>query len=127
MPNMKFIVNLSYGLGSFCAAKRTVDEVGADNVLCVFADTKYEDEDTYAWGRAAAKVLGCEKVELADGPRRALSRATTKGAGAFTIRTSFMPCAKNWSELSRRDLEMSLCAAQLIIRQRRFKIRCESL
>lgn len=64
---MKFIVNLSYGLGSFCAAKRIIEEAGVDNVLCVFADTKYEDEDTYAWGRAAASALGCQKVELADG------------------------------------------------------------
>lgn len=64
---MKFIVNLSYGLGSFCAAKRIIDEAGKDNVVCVFADTKYEDEDTYAWGRAAAKHLGCDIVELCDG------------------------------------------------------------
>lgn len=64
---MKFIVNLSFGLGSFCAARKIIDEAGTDNVVCVFADTKYEDEDTYAWGRAAAKSLGCEIVELADG------------------------------------------------------------
>lgn len=64
---MKYISNLSFGLGSFCATKRIIDEAGAENVLCVFADTKYEDEDTYAWGRAAAKHLGCEIVELSDG------------------------------------------------------------
>lgn len=64
---MKFVSNLSFGLGSFCATKRIIEEVGVENVVCVFADTKYEDEDTYAWGRAAVKHLGCEHVELADG------------------------------------------------------------
>lgn len=64
---MKYISNLSYGLGSFCATKRIIDLVGVDNVVAVFADTKYEDEDTYKWGRAAAKALGCEVVELCDG------------------------------------------------------------
>src|SRR6185503_1956410 len=47
--------------------KRIIAEVGVENVICVFADTNYEDEDTYAWGRAAVKALGCEFVELADG------------------------------------------------------------
>ncbi len=64
---MKFISNLSYGLGSFCATRRIIDEAGVNNVVCIFADTLYEDEDTYAWGRAAAKSLGCEIIELRDG------------------------------------------------------------
>ncbi len=67
IDNQLYIVNLSFGLGSFCAAKRIIDEVGVENVLCIFADTKYEDEDTYAWGEAASKALGCELVRLCDG------------------------------------------------------------
>lgn len=64
---MKYIVNLSFGLGSFCAAKRIIAEVGKENVVLVFADTMYEDEDTYYWGSAAVKHLDCEFVRLADG------------------------------------------------------------
>lgn len=64
---MLHIVNLSYGLGSYCAAKRIITEVGVNNVQTVFADTKYEDEDTYDWGLAASKSLGCRHKVVADG------------------------------------------------------------
>lgn len=64
---MLHIVNLSYGTGSYIAAKRVIAEVGADSVITVFADTKYEDEDTYAWGKAAVAKLGCKHVVISDG------------------------------------------------------------
>lgn len=44
-----------------------VAEFGPEKTLLLFADVKSEDEDTYAWGRAAAKTLGCELVEIAEG------------------------------------------------------------
>lgn len=46
---------------------KVVELYGTDRTLLVFADTNYEDEDTYAWGRAAAEIVGAKIVELADG------------------------------------------------------------
>lgn len=63
----RVVVNFSYGMGSFCAAERVCQEFGKENVTLLFADTKSEDEDTYAWGRAAAKYLGAHHLEIAEG------------------------------------------------------------
>lgn len=46
---------------------KVVERYGVARTLLVFADTMYEDEDTYAWGRAAAKVVGAELAEISDG------------------------------------------------------------
>lgn len=64
---MKHIVQFSFGEASWYEAKLCVAAHGAENILLLFADTKTEDEDTYAWGRAAAKNVGAELVEIADG------------------------------------------------------------
>lgn len=64
---MKHIVNFSFGIGSWAEAKLTAKEYGTENVLLLNADTKYEDEDTYTWGQAAAKNVGAELVTIADG------------------------------------------------------------
>ncbi len=56
-----------YGLMSWCAGKRAAETHGRGNVLSLFCDTKYEDEDTYAWGRAGVEALGIARVEIADG------------------------------------------------------------
>lgn len=61
------VVNFSFGIGSFCAAQRMCREFGAENITLLFADVKSEDEDTYAWGRAAANYLGANLVEVAEG------------------------------------------------------------
>ncbi len=61
------IVNFSFGTGSFCAAKKMVEEFGKDKVSLVFADTKAEDEDTYKWGKAAVEHLGCRLITYQDG------------------------------------------------------------
>lgn len=63
----RVVCNFSFGLGSWCAAKRMVEEFGKDKVFLVFADVKWEDEDTYAWGRKAAEVLGCRLFEIEEG------------------------------------------------------------
>jgi len=61
------VVNFSFGIGSFCAAERMCQEFGAENVILLFADVKSEDEDTYKWGREAAKYLGANLIEIAEG------------------------------------------------------------
>lgn len=63
----RHVVLYSGGIGSWCAAKRVVDSLGASEVLLLFADTKIEDEDTYRFLREGAKALGAELVEIADG------------------------------------------------------------
>jgi len=64
---MRHVVNLSYGIGSWAAAKLVVQRYGPQDVTLLFCDTKYEDEDTYRWGEAAAKNVGAELVVIADG------------------------------------------------------------
>ncbi len=64
---MKYVLMNGYGLMSFCAGHRLLESVPRGSVLSLFCDTKYEDEDTYAWGRAAVDALGVLRVEIADG------------------------------------------------------------
>lgn len=68
-PTMRrtFIVNFSFGLHSWAAAKLCVRRHGPENTVLLFGDTRYEDEDTYRWGRAAALNVGARLVEVADG------------------------------------------------------------
>lgn len=61
------VVNFSFGIGSFCAAERMCQEFGSKNVTLLFANVKCEDEDTYKWGRAAAKYLGANLIEISEG------------------------------------------------------------
>lgn len=65
--NHHHVVMFSFGLASFCAARRLTLLRGVENTMLLFTDTRYEDPDTYAWGRAAAKVIGSPLVEIADG------------------------------------------------------------
>lgn len=64
---MKHVVNLSFGIGSWAAGKLVAQRRGTKDLILVFADTKYEDEDTYRWGREAAANIGGELIEIADG------------------------------------------------------------
>jgi hypothetical protein len=64
---MKHIVMFSGGIGSWAAARRIVDEVGAANVVCLFTDVLGEDEDCYRFIDDAIVDLGCEYVRIADG------------------------------------------------------------
>lgn len=65
----------SGGIGSWAAARRIVDEHGAENVVCLFTDVKGssanphigEDEDTYRFIDDAMADLQCEYVRVADG------------------------------------------------------------
>ncbi len=64
---LKHIVMYSFGESSWYEGKLCVERFGPENTLLLFADTKSEDDDTYAWGRAAAKALGMAVTEIADG------------------------------------------------------------
>lgn len=66
MP-LKHIVTLSYGISSWAAGKLVVEKFGAKDTILLNTDTKYEDEDTYKWGEAAAKNIGAPLVMIADG------------------------------------------------------------
>ena len=44
---MKYIVNVSGGLTSFEALRRTIERHGKENTHAIFADTSIEDEDLY--------------------------------------------------------------------------------
>lgn len=61
------IVSYSGGLGSFMAAKLTVDEYGKENVRLVFTDTKTEDPDLYRFINDTVRYLGAEYTCIADG------------------------------------------------------------
>ncbi len=64
---MKHIVAYSGGLSSFEAAARVVAQYGTTDTICVFTDTKTEDEDLYRFLNETEKWLGCEFVRIADG------------------------------------------------------------
>lgn len=61
------IVHYSGGLSSHLAAKRVVDELGADNVTLLFCDTLSEDPDLYRFLREGAAALGARMVTLTEG------------------------------------------------------------
>lgn len=44
---MKHVVFFSGGACSYCTAKRVIENVGKENVVLLFTDTKIEDEDLY--------------------------------------------------------------------------------
>lgn len=64
---MKHIISYSGGLNSFETANRVVKAYGKENVLCVFTDTKTEDEDLYRFIDETIEHLGCDYQVLADG------------------------------------------------------------
>jgi hypothetical protein len=64
---MTYIVSYSGGLGSFMAAKLTIDKHGPEKVRLVFTDTKTEDPDLYRFITETSDKLGVELVQLADG------------------------------------------------------------
>lgn len=63
----KHVVHFSGGSCSWAAGKRVVEKHGPDGVILLFADVKYEDEDTYRYLRDAAANIGAPLVTIADG------------------------------------------------------------
>ncbi|ULL14339.1 hypothetical protein DVH26_07685 [Paenibacillus sp. H1-7] len=64
---MKHIVNYSGGVGSWAAAKRVIDQHGAENTILLFTDTLIEDADLYRFLQETADKFGTELVWLKDG------------------------------------------------------------
>jgi hypothetical protein len=61
------LVMFSGGVCSWAAAKRVVEQHGAENTVLLFADTKMEDEDLYRFLHEAAANVGAPLVRIADG------------------------------------------------------------
>jgi hypothetical protein len=61
------IVSFSGGAGSYCAAKRVIEQHGKENVHLVFCDVLIEDADLYRFIKEAADKLGCQLITLTDG------------------------------------------------------------
>ena len=61
------VVHLSGGAASWMAGKRAAAIYGTANMVCLFADTKSEDEDTYRFLPEAAANIGAPLVTIADG------------------------------------------------------------
>lgn len=64
---MQHVVMYSGGIGSWAAAKRVVQQAGADNMVLLWADTKIEDEDLYRFLDETVREMGVKLVRLADG------------------------------------------------------------
>lgn len=61
------IVLMSGGIGSWAAGKLVAQEVGPENMVLLFTDTKFEDEDTYRFLRDAAGNIGAHLEMISDG------------------------------------------------------------
>lgn len=64
---MRYIVNVSGGLTSYEALRRTIVAYGAESTDAVFADTRIEDEDLYRFLCDTEAYLGVCIKRLADG------------------------------------------------------------
>jgi hypothetical protein len=64
---MIHIVNVSGGLASFEALRRTIERHGTHNTVALFADTLIEDDDLYRFLDDQEKVMGIAITRLADG------------------------------------------------------------
>ena len=61
------LVMFSGGVGSWAAAKRTIEQYGQKQTRLVFADTLMEDEDLYRFLDEAAENIGAKLVRLVEG------------------------------------------------------------
>ena len=64
---MYYIVNVSGGLTSYEALRRTIARHGAENTRAVFADTRIEDADLYRFLGDTERHLGITIERIADG------------------------------------------------------------
>lgn len=61
---MKYLVSYSGGIGSFWATKKLVDKFGVKNVVAIFTDVNWEDEDLYRFIKESIKHLGIDLIYL---------------------------------------------------------------
>lgn len=64
---MKYIVNVSGGLTSFEALRRTIEKYGKEHVHAIFADTLIEDEDLYRFLDDQERYFDIQIERIADG------------------------------------------------------------
>jgi hypothetical protein len=64
---MRYIVNVSGGLTSYEALKRTIERHGVESTTAVFADTRIEDSDLYRFLDDIERHLGIQIIRIADG------------------------------------------------------------
>jgi hypothetical protein len=64
---VKYLVNVSGGLTSFEALRRTLDKHGKENTHAYFADTLIEDWDTYRFLLDQQRYFGIEIERVVDG------------------------------------------------------------
>jgi 3'-phosphoadenosine 5'-phosphosulfate sulfotransferase (PAPS reductase)/FAD synthetase len=64
---VRHVVSFSSGATSWAAAKRVVEEFGADGVVLLFADSLIEDVDNYRFLHQGAANVGAPLVMIADG------------------------------------------------------------
>lgn len=64
---MIYLVNVSGGLTSFEALRRTLDKHGKEHTHAYFADTKQEDEDLHRFLKDQERYFGIEIERIADG------------------------------------------------------------
>lgn len=66
--SLKHIVQYSGGAGSFATALFLVQNgVPREDILCLFADTKHEDDDLHIFLEQTTRYLGVELIKIADG------------------------------------------------------------
>lgn len=64
---MKRIVNFSGGLCSFWSGYRTIQQVGRQNTILLFADTLYEHPDLYEFNQRAEEILNVPITRISEG------------------------------------------------------------
>ncbi|MCH8476356.1 MAG: phosphoadenosine phosphosulfate reductase family protein [Wenzhouxiangella sp.] len=64
---MNHVVMMSGGIGSWAAAKLVAAQHGTDDMVLLFTDTKFEDEDTYRFLHEAAENVGAPLEVIEDG------------------------------------------------------------
>ena len=64
---MTHVVMMSGGIGSWAAAKRVAAQYGTEDMILLFTDTKFEDEDTYRFLHDASANVGAPLEIIADG------------------------------------------------------------
>jgi 3'-phosphoadenosine 5'-phosphosulfate sulfotransferase (PAPS reductase)/FAD synthetase len=106
------VVMFSGGVGSWAAARRTVERHGADGVTLLFADTLIEDPDTYRFLPEAAERLGVPLVSVADGRTPWQVFEDEK----FLGNSSLAPCSKILKQqVCRRWMKANAPAATIVM------------
>lgn len=84
---MNHIVMYSGGAGSWATAKRVAEQVGTEDLVLLFADTKMEDEDLYRFLHESAANVGGHLEVVVDG-RTPSTRLKRRPFGSISARTS---------------------------------------